>query len=86
LAEVSDALALALPGEAAGWLSFSVDDAAVPAIAERVLAWLQADAPIRAQARARLVAVVRERWSWEGVARSVIAAARGEPDALGALA
>jgi hypothetical protein len=28
------------------------------------------------------VETVRERWSWDGVARGVIAAARGELDAL----
>jgi hypothetical protein len=36
----------------------------------------------RARVRAALAATVRERWSWEGVARGVIAAARGELEGL----
>jgi glycosyltransferase involved in cell wall biosynthesis len=79
LAEVSEALARAVPCEAAGWLSFPVDDGAVRAIAERVVGWLEADRELKVRTRAALVSVVRERWSWEGVARGVIAAARGEP-------
>jgi glycosyltransferase involved in cell wall biosynthesis len=82
LAEVSDALARAVPEQAAGWLSFRLDDDAVKALAERVVGWLGAEPALRAQARAGLVRVVRERWSWEGVARGVIAAARGELDGL----
>ncbi|HXA54574.1 MAG TPA: glycosyltransferase family 4 protein [Solirubrobacteraceae bacterium] len=82
LAEVSAALARAVPTQAAGWLSFPVDDDAVPALAERLIGWLHADAALRADTRAALVATVRELWSWEGVARGVIAAACGELDAL----
>jgi glycosyltransferase involved in cell wall biosynthesis len=82
LAEVSGALARAVPGEVGPWLSFPVDDRSVGAIAERVNAWLTVDPALREQTRAGLVATVRERWSWEGVARGVIAAARGELDAL----
>ncbi len=78
LAEVSAVLARAVPPPAAEWLSFSVDDHAVPAIAGRLAGWLQADADLRARTRAALVEAVRERWSWEGVAGGVIAAARGE--------
>ena len=78
LAEVSGALARAVPSQAAGWLSFPVDDGAVRAIAERVVGWLEADRELRARTRAALVSVVRELWSWEGVARGVIEAARGE--------
>jgi glycosyltransferase involved in cell wall biosynthesis len=79
LAEVSQVLAQELPPEVAGWLSFPVDDDAVRALAERLVAWLQADRALKDRARSALVAVARERWSWEGVARGVIAAARGEP-------
>jgi glycosyltransferase involved in cell wall biosynthesis len=82
LAEVSAVIAGELPSEAAAWLSFPVDDNAVRAIAERVLQWLQADAALKERTRAALVAVARERWSWEGVGRGVIAAARAEPDRL----
>jgi glycosyltransferase involved in cell wall biosynthesis len=83
LAEVSDALARAVPDEAAGWLSFQVDDGAVRALAASVVGWLGADPELRTRTRAGLVSTVRERWSWDGVARGVIAAARGELDDLG---
>ncbi len=82
LAEVSSALARAVPDEVAPLLSFPVDDASVVALAARIVAWLEIDPSIREQARAGLVQTVRERWSWEGVARGVITAARGELDAL----
>jgi glycosyltransferase involved in cell wall biosynthesis len=78
LAEVTDTLARAVPEQAAGWLSFAVDDRAVPALAECLESWLLAEPRLRAQTRAALVETVREHWSWEGVARGVIAAARGE--------
>jgi glycosyltransferase involved in cell wall biosynthesis len=82
LAEVSGALAAAVPEEAAWLLSFGVDDDAVRALSERVIGWLSADAQVRARAREGLVTTVRERWSWEGVARGVVAAARGELELL----
>jgi glycosyltransferase involved in cell wall biosynthesis len=82
LAEVSDALSRAVPERAADWLSFAVDDRAVAALAERLVGWLQAEPGLRAQTRAGLVSTVRERWSWEGVARGVIAAAQGDLDGL----
>jgi glycosyltransferase involved in cell wall biosynthesis len=82
LAEVSGALAGALPSEAAALLSFPVDDGAVRAIATRVLGWLAASPVVRAATRERLVATARERWSWEGVARGVLAAASGELEGL----
>jgi glycosyltransferase involved in cell wall biosynthesis len=77
LAEVSSVLAKAVPREVAPWLSFAVDDRAVEALAERVVAWLQAPESLREPAREGLVAAVREHWSWQGVARGVIAAAEG---------
>jgi glycosyltransferase involved in cell wall biosynthesis len=82
LAEVSRALAASIPRELAPLLSFEVDDGAVHALADRVRAWLMADPQLKARARAGLVATVRERWSWEGVARGVLAAARGELEGL----
>lgn len=82
LAEVSDVLADVLPAKVGSWLSFPVDDSAVRAIAERVIAWLHAGPHLRAECRTRLVETVRERWSWEGVGRGVIAAALGELDGL----
>jgi glycosyltransferase involved in cell wall biosynthesis len=82
LAEVSRVLAHAVPAEAAGWLSFPVDDRAAPAIAQCLVGWLRADPALREQTRAGLVETAREHWSWEGVARGVIAAASGELDVL----
>jgi len=82
LAEVSAALARAVPAQVAPWLSFPIDDSSVRALAERILAWLGVDPALREQTRSGLVCTVRSRWSWEGVARGVIAAARGEVDAL----
>jgi glycosyltransferase involved in cell wall biosynthesis len=79
LAEVSQALAGDLPPEAAAWLSFPVDDGAVQALGERLVAWFGADSALQDRTRTALVAAVRERWSWQGVARGVIAAAGGEP-------
>jgi glycosyltransferase involved in cell wall biosynthesis len=84
LAEVSDALSRAIPPQAAGWLSFPVDEHAVPALADRLTGWLGAEPELRARTRAGLVETVRERWSWQGVARGVLAAARGELDRLSA--
>jgi glycosyltransferase involved in cell wall biosynthesis len=82
LAEVSDALADVVPPELAGLLSFRVDDGAVRSLAACVSGWLTAEEKLRELARAGLVRAVRERWSWDGVARGVIAAARGELDGL----
>ncbi|HEY5285817.1 MAG TPA: glycosyltransferase family 4 protein, partial [Solirubrobacteraceae bacterium] len=79
LAEVSQELAGELPPEVGAWLSFPVDDGAVQALGERLAAWLGADGTLQDRTRAALVAAVRERWSWQGVARGVIAAAVGEP-------
>ncbi|MBB4662458.1 glycosyltransferase [Conexibacter arvalis] len=82
LAEVAGALAAAVPAEAHGWLAFPVGDGAVEAIAARVTGWLGAPAALRERTRAALVATARERWSWEGVARGVIAAAEGRLETL----
>jgi glycosyltransferase involved in cell wall biosynthesis len=82
LAEVAAALAPAIPAGARGWLTFPVDDGAVRAIAGRLVAWLQAPEDLRAATRDALVAVARERFSWEGVAEGVIAAASGRAQDL----
>jgi glycosyltransferase involved in cell wall biosynthesis len=77
LAEVTAILAAAVPAEARGWLSFDVSDRAVEAIAERLVAWLRAGPGLRDRTRAALEEVARERFSWEGVADGVVAAAEG---------
>ncbi len=82
LAEVSEALARAVPPEAASLLSFPVGDDAVTSIAQRLIGWLTLDPVLRERTRAGLVETARERWSWDGVARGVIAAAEGRLDEL----
>jgi glycosyltransferase involved in cell wall biosynthesis len=63
-------------------LSFPLDDGVVDAVADRLVAWLSAPADLRSRTRAAVAAVARERYSWEGVARGVLAAANGQLDAL----
>ncbi|HLM86435.1 MAG TPA: glycosyltransferase [Solirubrobacteraceae bacterium] len=81
LAEVSAVLARAVP-QAADWLSFAIDDRAVQSLAGNLIGWLASDPTVRASVRSGLVATVRERWSWEGVAHGVLAAAQGQLDEL----
>jgi glycosyltransferase involved in cell wall biosynthesis len=80
--EVSRRLAEDLPPEIGRLTSFPVEIGAVEAIAERLDAWLSLPDPDRAAARETLVATTHRLWSWEGVARGVIAASRGELDRL----
>jgi glycosyltransferase involved in cell wall biosynthesis len=80
--EVSKELAAALPAEAAELVSFPVEEGAVEAIVARLNAWLGLPEEEREIAREALVATARRLWSWEGVARGVIAASRGELDRL----
>jgi glycosyltransferase involved in cell wall biosynthesis len=82
LAEVGRVLAAAVPAEVAPLLSFPVGDGAVAAIAERVSGWLATPPAMKDRARAGLVAATRDHWSWERVARGVLAAAGGELEAL----
>jgi glycosyltransferase involved in cell wall biosynthesis len=80
--EVSRQLMAALPSEV-GWLtSFPVEERAVEAIAERLNGWLSLSSAERSAARESLVETARRLWSWEGVARGVIAASRGDLDRL----
>ena len=88
LVEVADALARELPEPVRPWLAFPIEDDEagaggnpVFAIAERLLAWLAAPQELRAATRQALVGTVQERWSWEGVARGVLAAAQAGADA-----
>jgi glycosyltransferase involved in cell wall biosynthesis len=82
LAEVSRALAGAVGEDVAPLLSFVVGPRAVEDLAERIVAWLRVPAARRAEVRAALVATARERFSWDGVARGVIAAGQGRLDDL----
>ena len=86
LAEVTATLQAAVPPAARDWLAFEVGDGAVEAIAARLVAWLHAPEDLRAETRQALTTVARERYSWEGVARSVAAAAQGRLDELSPIA
>jgi glycosyltransferase involved in cell wall biosynthesis len=76
--EVSRQLAPALPPEVAALLSFPVEPGAVEAIAARLGGWLTLSEAERAAARETLVETVGRLWSWQGVARGVLAASAGE--------
>jgi glycosyltransferase involved in cell wall biosynthesis len=82
LLEVSRVLAEPLPQEIRELLSFELHVSAVEAIADRLTAWLSLPEQTREAVRLTLSTTARERWSWEGVARGVIAAARGRVDEL----
>jgi glycosyltransferase involved in cell wall biosynthesis len=82
LAEVARSLAARMPPEAVRLLTFEVGPGAVRELAGHLTRWLEAPPELRAAAREAMVAVARERYSWDGVARTVIAAARGELDGL----
>jgi glycosyltransferase involved in cell wall biosynthesis len=83
--EVSQHLAKAIGPELAPLLSFEVGPGAIGELAERVDGWLALPADQRQRAGADLAEMVHELWSWRGVARGVIAAARGELNKLPAV-
>jgi glycosyltransferase involved in cell wall biosynthesis len=80
--EVSRALAAELPETAASLVSFPVEQGAVEAIAARLNGWLALSESERRRARDALRRTAAGRWSWEGVARGVVAAAAGHLDDL----
>ena len=82
LGEVARTLATAVPEEARAWLSFEVGPDAVVELAEALSGWLGASDAVRAATREAIVSVTRARYSWDGVARGVIAAAQGDLDGL----
>jgi len=76
--EVSRQLGAELPAPVDQLVSFPVEEGAVEAIAERLDRWLGLPQNQRETARSALLETVRRLWSWEGVARGVLAAAAGE--------
>jgi glycosyltransferase involved in cell wall biosynthesis len=80
--EVSRQLAAALPETVGPLTSFPVEEGAIEAIAARLNAWLALPENEREAARQALVETVARLWSWEGVARGVLAAAAGKLDDL----
>jgi glycosyltransferase involved in cell wall biosynthesis len=75
--EVSRQLIETLPPGVGHLTSFPVEAGAVEAIAERLNGWRPLPEQQRAAARKALVETARRLWSWEGVARGVLAAASG---------
>jgi glycosyltransferase involved in cell wall biosynthesis len=82
LQEVSAQLAETVPEAAIPWLSFPLEGDPVTALADRLVAWLRAPEDVRALTRGALVDTARARFSWEGVANGVIAAAEGDVQRL----
>jgi glycosyltransferase involved in cell wall biosynthesis len=78
LAEVSRALARTVPESVGRLMSFALGPETVQSIARSVLGWLGLEPEVQDEGRGALVQTAVERYSWEGVARGVIAAARGE--------
>ena len=76
--EVSRALMDGLPDEAAGLVSFKLDDSAIESIAARLNIWLGLDPHARRLTRMSLRETAKRLWGWEEVARKVIAAAKGD--------
>lgn len=77
LAEVTDVLRERVPEAAKELLSFDVGPRAVEDLADRLTRWLAAPGDLRRQTEDALVSVAQERFSWDGVAAGVIAAAEG---------
>jgi glycosyltransferase involved in cell wall biosynthesis len=80
--EVAQLLAEVVAPDLARLLSFPVGPGAITELAARLEGWLALDPERRREAGLALARRVDELWSWEGVARTVIAASRGELDGL----
>ena len=82
LAQVARTLPAERPRAARPWLTCPLGRDPVRALAAALAAYLPAPADVRAAVRAAMVPATRRRYGWEGVARGVLAAARGELDDL----
>jgi glycosyltransferase involved in cell wall biosynthesis len=82
LAEVSRVLAAELPVPVGDLVSFPLRGQVIQSIASRLITWLLMPEELRDTARASLVKTVAAHYSWESVARTVIAAAQGDLGAL----
>ncbi len=82
LAEVAETLSSVVPDDVAALLTFSIGPDAVRELAQALSGWLTTSGQARRATRQAMVDVTRARYSWDGVARTVIAAACGELDAL----
>jgi glycosyltransferase involved in cell wall biosynthesis len=77
LGEVARTLAASVPEPARAWLSFELGDDSVTQLADALSGWLAAPDDIRTATREAIVSTTRDRYSWDGVARTVITAAQG---------
>jgi glycosyltransferase involved in cell wall biosynthesis len=82
MAEVTATLAPAVPEDVRPLLSFRVGPGAVDEIAAKLVAWLTLDPAERDRVRAALAREAARHYSWESVAKGVIAAAQGRLDGL----
>ena len=82
LGEVARTLREAVPEAARGWLSFEVGPTPCRSSPTRSRAGCRRPRTCAPRTREAIVEVTRERYSWDGVARTVIAAAQGELDDL----
>ena len=82
LAEVAGAFSHVVSSEHQRLLSFEVGQNAVQEIAERINTWLAMPADERKDLTAATRKLTVEMWSWEGVARTVLAACAGRIDEL----
>ena len=80
--EVAQLLAEAVPADLGRLLSFPVGPEAVTELADRLEGWLGLEPDRWRQAGLALSKRVDQLWSWEGVARTVIAASAGHLDDL----
>jgi glycosyltransferase involved in cell wall biosynthesis len=77
LGEVATTLSSVVPEAVRPLLSFERGPGAVRELADDVAGWLEAPEELRAATREAMVAITRERYSWDGVARTLIDAAQG---------
>jgi glycosyltransferase involved in cell wall biosynthesis len=80
--EVAVLLGEALQPDLARLLSFPVNSNAIAELADRLEGWLSLEPDERREAGLALARRVDELWSWDGVARTVIAASEGNLDGL----
>ena len=82
LAEVAAILGEKLPLQVRALLTFERGMRAVEDLAQAINGWLELDERMRASARAALARTAADRFGWESVAESVVAAAQGRTAVL----
>jgi glycosyltransferase involved in cell wall biosynthesis len=82
LAEVIGELSNIVPAQRQRLLSFEVGPNAIRAIAERINTWLSLDADEQQHLRTIIREQTVNKWSWEGVAQTVLTACAGDLDLL----